>query len=96
MKLIVARTFAAAALAVALSAGAACSDDDDPTGPSVADVAGSYTATRLTATSPLGTQDILQAGGSLTMQFAESGVVTGHVTIPSQSVDDGRGGRRGA
>jgi hypothetical protein len=88
VKQIVSRMFAAAALGVALSTGAACSDDNDPTGPSVADVVGSYTATRLTATSPLGTQDILQAGGSLTMQFAASGVVTGHITIPSQSVDE--------
>ena len=82
------RRFGAAVFACALLLGAACSDDDDPTGPTMASVAGNYTATRFTATSALGTQDVLQAGGSVTAQFASNGTVTGHLSLPSESVNE--------
>ena len=88
MKSMFAKSLTAVALAGMLVTGAACSDNDDPTGPTVSEVVGNYTATRLTATSVLGTQDILQAGGSLTMQFASSGALTGHITVPSESINE--------
>ena len=67
--------------------GAACSDDD-PTAPTMSQVAGSYRATTFTATSGAATLDVLQSGGSLTAQFDASGTVTGHVKIPSEAVDE--------
>jgi len=88
VKSMFAKSLTAVALAGMLVTGAACSDNDDPTGPTVSEVVGNYTATRLTATSVLGTQDILQAGGSLTMQFASSGALTGHITVPSESINE--------
>ena len=93
MKLV--RRFSALAFTGALLLGAACSDDDDaaPTGPTVAKVAGTYRATRFTATSGSLSQDILQTGGSLTATFKTDGTLTGHVTVPSESVDEGFAGQ---
>ena len=84
-----ARRLSAFAFTAALLLGAACSNDDDaPTGPTVAKVAGNYRATRFTATSGSLSQDILQTGGSLTATFNSNGSLTGHVTVPTQSVDE--------
>lgn len=77
---------AAVAMMSSLLLGTACSDDS--TSPGIAQVAGSYRATTFTATSALGTENVLQTGGSLTAQFATSGAVTGHVMIPSEAVDE--------
>ena len=85
---ILSRRFGAVVLGGALFAAAACSDDDEPTSPTVAQVAGNYVATTFTATGALGTQDVLQAGGSVTAQFAANGAVTGHLTIPNESVNE--------
>lgn len=82
------RRIAVLACSTALLLGAACSDDNDPMGPTVAQVAGSYQATKFTATSALGSEDVLQSGGSLTATFAANGTVTGHVSVPSQAVDE--------
>ncbi|HEX5074536.1 MAG TPA: hypothetical protein VFW03_15065 [Gemmatimonadaceae bacterium] len=77
------------ALTAALLLGAACSNDDTaPTAPTTASVAGTYDATRFVVTSPLGSEDVLQDGGSVTTTFAADGTLTGHVTVPSQAVDE--------
>jgi hypothetical protein len=73
-------------LATALLVGGACSDKDEPTAPTAERVAGSYAATRLTATSPLGTEDLLRQGGSLTIEFLRSGALTGNLSAPTQGV----------
>jgi hypothetical protein len=77
----------------ALLLAAACSNDSAPTAPTTATVAGAYKATRFVVTSPLGIEDVLQAGGSVTATFAADSTLTGHVTIPSQSVDEDFAGR---
>jgi len=82
------RRISALVFSGALLLGAACSNDDDPTGLTVAQVAGSYKATKFTATSALGSEDVLQSGGSLTATFAANRTVTGHVSVPSQAVDE--------
>lgn len=77
------------AITGALLLVAACSNDDNaPTAPTTATVAGTYRATRFVVTSPLGTEDVLQEGGSVTATFVADGTVTGHVTVPSQAVDE--------
>jgi hypothetical protein len=81
------------AITGALLCGAACSNDTAPTAPTTATVAGTYTATRFVVTSPLGTEDVLQEGGAVTTTFVGDGTVTGHVTVPSQSVDEDFTGR---
>ena len=74
--------------------GAACSNDDDaPTAPTTATIAGTYKATRFVVTSPLGSEDVLQEGGSVTTTFAADGTLTGHVTVPTRSVDEDFAGR---
>jgi hypothetical protein len=70
-----------------LSLGAACKEHSDATSPTVVHVPGSYRATTFTTTTPLGTENILQAGGSVTADFDPSGDVRGHVTIPQQTVN---------
>jgi hypothetical protein len=70
----------------ALLLGAACKEKDT-TSPKVLHVPGSYRATTFTTTTTLGTENILQAGGSVTAQFDPSGDVRGHVTIPQQGVN---------
>ena len=75
-------------LAVTLLVVAACSDKDEPTAPTTERVAGSYAATRLTATSPLGTENVLQQGGSLTMEFLPSGALTGKLSAPNQGISN--------
>ena len=87
MKLV--RRFSALAFTGALLLGAACSNNDDgPTGPTVATVAGNYRATRFTATNGSLSQDILQTGGSLTATFKSDGTLIGHATVPTESVDE--------
>ncbi len=88
------RRISTLAVTGALLLGAACSDDDDnPTGPTTAQIVGNYRATRFTATSALGSEDILQNGGSVRATFSTNGTVTGHVTVPSASVDEDFAGK---
>ncbi len=81
------RSVRALTVLAALFGAAACTDDDTGTGPTRAEVAGDYEATTFTATSGFLTEDILQAGGSLTLTLAARGILTGHITVPSQGVD---------
>ena len=81
-----ARTFARHAIALAtlivLGATAACGSDD-ATGPDMADVAGSYDASVLTA-SVLGTsEDMLAAGASIHLVLSEGGTTSGHLFVPA-------------
>ena len=88
------RRISALAVTGALLFGTACSHDNDaPTAPTTATVAGTYTATRFVVTSPLGSQDVLQQGGTVATTFVADGTLTGHVTVPSQSVDEDFSGR---
>jgi len=88
------RRISTLAVTSALLLGAACSHDDDgPTGPTTASVAGSYKATRFVVTGPLGSQDLLQQGGSVTAKFVADGTVTGHVTVPSAAVNEDFAGK---
>ena len=82
------RRISALAFTGALLLGAACGDDDNPTAPTVASVAGNYRATRFTATSGSLSQDILQTGGSLTATFNANGTLTGHATVPTQGLNE--------
>jgi hypothetical protein len=88
------RRISTLAVTGALLFGAACSHDNDgPTAPTTATIAGTYKATRFVVTSPLGTEDVLQKGGAVTARFVADGTLTGHVTVPSQSVDEDFAGR---
>jgi len=86
--MLVVRRLSALAFSGVLLLGAACSDDDGPTGPSAAQVVGTYEATKFTATGPGVNFDVLNEGGALRVTFAANGTVTGHVTIPSDGFDD--------
>ena len=68
--------------------GAAACDDDDPTAPTVAEVAGTYRATTLNVTIMTVVQDVLRDGGSLTFELAENGALTGQLRIPNEGVDE--------
>jgi hypothetical protein len=88
------RRISTLAVTGALLLGAACSHDDDaPTAPTTATIAGTYKATRFVVTSPLGSEDVLQQGGSVTAKLVADSTLTGHVTVPSQSVDEDFSGR---
>ena len=65
---------------------AACSDDDeDPTGPTISQFAGVWTASEVRYTSkstPSRTLDITKVGGGLSMNISSTGTFTGTLTIP--------------
>jgi hypothetical protein len=68
--------------------GAAACGDDNPTAPTVAEVAGRYRATTLNVTIMTVVQDVLRDGGSLTFELAENGALTGHLRVPNEGVDE--------
>jgi len=78
---------ALASMSVLLLLGAACKENEDATSPTLLHVPGSYRATMFTTTTPSGTENVLQAGGSVTAQFDPSRDVRGHVTIPQRTVN---------
>jgi hypothetical protein len=85
MKLL--RTLRTLTVTVGLLGVAACGDDDSGTGLDAGDVAGTYRATSLTTTSGGVTEDVLRAGGSLTLRLLQGGILTGHITVPSEGVN---------
>ena len=69
---------AATALFASCLAASACAD---PAGVRVRDVIGTYVATSLVAEG----NDVLAAGGSLTLTFAGTGLVTGTLIVPASA-----------
>jgi hypothetical protein len=66
---------------VFLAAALAC---DDPTGPSVEAVAGTYTATQLTTTESGVTTNQLAAGVSITLTLNANGTTSGRFIMPGE------------
>jgi len=56
---------------------------DETTGPTMASVAGNYTATTFTATDANGTIDLLAGGASITATLNADGTTTGRPRTPS-------------
>ena len=74
------RRGAALCLALAL---AACDDDDlDPLGPTVDDVAGSYSASVFTLNSGEGEFDLLALGATVTATLDPDGTTSGRLFVP--------------
>lgn len=63
---------------------AGCSDGFSPT---VDNVAGSYSAATLTATTPGGTVDVLAVGGHVTVTLAPDGTTAGTMFLPDMGED---------
>jgi hypothetical protein len=72
-----------AALLASLMFAAACGDDDSPTAPTHDQLVGSYAATTFTASLGGFAQDVLAAGGSVTLALTDDGNATAHVVIPA-------------
>jgi hypothetical protein len=65
-------------LSLSLIVGASACSDSDPTGPTVSAVAGTYQATSFIAAG----EDVVAAGGSLTLNMGADGSVGGTLFIP--------------
>jgi len=76
-------TAPAAALLASLSLAAACGSDNSPTAPTRDQVVGSYAATTFTAALGGFSQDVLAAGGSVTLALTSDGNATARVVIPA-------------
>jgi hypothetical protein len=82
MRSVISRLFL---LALAVSA-IACGDDDSFS-PTVETVAGSYTASTFTLSSPVGTINLLGAGATVTVDLARDGTTTGRLFVPGGNTD---------
>lgn len=82
----------ASVIVLALFVFAAC-DDDDPSGPVIADLAGFWNATQFqyddaTGDFPgFGIDAIVDGGGTITLDVEESGAFSGTLSIPDLTVD---------
>jgi hypothetical protein len=74
-------------VALALAAVLAGCGDDDGFNPTVDDVAGSYSATTFTVTSPAGTIDLLALGGLVSVTLSADGTTTGELFAPGAGED---------
>jgi hypothetical protein len=75
----------AAALSLATAVGACGGGDTFE--PTVETVAGSYTATTFTTTSPVGTINLLSLGATLTLSLDADGTTTGQLFVPNGAED---------
>lgn len=73
------RRSAALALALVL---ASCGDDNGSFSPTVENVAGSYSAASFTATTTVGTLDLLALGASVAVTLTPGGTTTGRLFVP--------------
>jgi hypothetical protein len=73
-------------LGLAFVLGACGGDGFSPT---TETVAGSYTATTFTITSPVGTTDLLALGATVTITLAGDGTTTGHLFVPAGAAGGG-------
>lgn len=62
--------------------------DDDPTGPDVETVAGTYTATEFRIGTGSGSQDLLALGGSIDITLNVNGTTTGTLYVPAFGGDE--------
>lgn len=74
-------------IATLLGPLAACGDPAGTATPSVAEVAGGYTATTLVGKAPEGEFDALAAGGTLAVVLAADGTTTGRFFVPGGDED---------
>jgi hypothetical protein len=74
-------------LAAALGFGACGGDGDGSFSPTVANVAGSYSALVFTLTSGVGTTDLLALGSSVTVTLATDRTTTGRLFVPGGAED---------
>lgn len=74
--------------ALILVVGLGACGDDDSFSPTVETVAGTYTASTFTLSSPIGTVNLLAGGATVTMVLDADGSTTGHLFVPGGD-DDG-------
>jgi hypothetical protein len=86
MRAPIARTLAVGLMVMVAACGG--DDNNDTFSPSTATVAGSYSATTFTVTTPAGTLNLLTTGASITVTLATDGTTTGRLFVPHGN-DDG-------
>jgi hypothetical protein len=76
-------------VALALAAVLASCGDDDKFSPTVENVAGTYSATSFTLSTPAGTVDLLGLGSSVTVTLEPDGTTTGRLFVPGGAEEGG-------